>query len=149
MASIKDKDLRENLQQHVQAQALLLSLKHVFDDNLQEIMETILISSFQFLDKTGHRDDVADMLYYLYNEGNLSDSTQFWAFLHRKFSHDVEEKVMTLGQQAVQQAVQQTKEQESEEMAFRMLDKNLTIDLISEITQLPLEKIKELAKKHH
>lgn len=149
LAAIPDEALRDKLQQHVQAQALMLSLKHVFDKNLQEIMETELLASFQALDKMGHGDDVADMLYYLYNEGNLSDSNKFWTFLHRQFSHDVEEKVMTLGQQAIQKAVQQTEQKAAQETVFRMLDKNLDINLISEITKLSQEEIKRLAKKHH
>ena len=107
LAAIPDQELRTRLQDHVQAQALLLSLNHVFDSNLQEYLETVLLSTFQALEQLGHGDEVADLLYCLYNEGNLNDSSQFWTFLHRKFSKDIEEKVMTLGQQAIQQAKQQ------------------------------------------
>ena len=93
------------------------------------------------------------MLYYLYNEGNLNSSTEFWTFLHRQFSKDIGEKVMTLGQQAVQQAVQQTieqtREQESQKTALRMLEEKIDITLISKITKLSPEAIKILAKKKH
>ena len=129
------------MQQHVQAQALLLSMKHIFDDSLQNILETVLLQYYQVLDKMGHTTDVADMLYYLYNEGNLKNADQFWFFLHQKFSKDVEEKVMTLGQQAAQQANQQT--------AYRMLEKKLNIQLISEVTNLSVKEIKKLAKNYH
>ena len=50
LAAIPDKELRDKLQGHVQAQALLLSLKHVFDSNLQEYLETVLLSTFQALE---------------------------------------------------------------------------------------------------
>lgn len=143
LAAIPDKELRTKLQERVSAQALLLSLKHVFDENLQNILETTLLSVFKSLDEMGYKDDVADLLYYIYNEGNLDDSSKFWTFLHRQFSHDVEEKVMTLGQQAVQQAFHQAKRED----ALRMLEKKLDIKLISEITQLPQEEIKRLANK--
>lgn len=142
LAAIPDEKLRSQLQGHVQAQALLLSLKHVFDQNLQDYLETGLLALFQALDQQGYSDEVADLLYYLYNEGNLNNSSHFWSFLHRKFSKEVEEKVMTLGQQAVQQAVQQ----ESRETALRMLDEKLDIKLISKVTKLSPEEIKLLAK---
>ncbi|MBA2650240.1 MAG: Rpn family recombination-promoting nuclease/putative transposase [Legionella sp.] len=145
LAAIPDEELREKLQNHVQAQALLLSLKHVFDSNLQDYLEKVLLSTFQALEQQGYSDEVADLLYYIYNEGNLSDSSQFWAFLHQKFSKDIEEKVMTLGQQAIQQA----RLQESQETALRMLKEKLDIQLISKVTKLTQEEINRLANKKH
>lgn len=147
LAAIPDEELRVGLQERVRAQALLLSLKHVFDNDLQNYLETVLLSSFATLDQLGYRDDVADLLYYLYNEGNLVNSNQFWAFLHQKFSKEVEDKVMTLGQQAAQQAFQQGAQQESKETALRMLEKKLDIKLIAEVTKLSQEEIKLLLKK--
>ena len=154
LAAIPDEELRSQLQEHVRAQAFLLSLKHVFDKNLQTYMETVLLESFKILDEYGSRDDVADMLYYLCNEGNLKDSNQFWAFLHRQFSKEVGEKVMTLGQQAVQQAVkqavqqavEQTKEQQSREIALCMLDEGVNIPLISKITKLSIGEVQALSR---
>jgi predicted transposase/invertase (TIGR01784 family) len=143
LAAVPDEALRINLQEHVRAQALLLSLKHVFDSNLQSILETILFSVFKTLEDMGYKDDVADLLFYLYNEGNLTDSAQFWAFLHQKFSPDIEEKMMTLGQRDRQQASQE----EKQKTALRMLKKKLDITLISEITDLTPQEIKQLAKK--
>ena len=119
----------------------------MFDKNLQDYLENVLLSSFSTLDQLGYSDDVADLLYYLYNEGNLVNSNQFWAFLHQRFSKEVEDKVMTLGQQAVQQAYQQGAQQELKETALRMLEKKLDIKLIAEVTKLPLEEIKLLSKK--
>ncbi len=88
---------------------------------------------------------------YIYTEGNLNDSSKFWAFLHRKFSKEVEEKVMTLGQQAIQQAlqqgVQQGVQQESRETALRMLDEKFDIKTISKITKLSPGEVKQLAKQ--
>jgi predicted transposase/invertase (TIGR01784 family) len=151
LAALPDEKLRIHLQQHIRAHALLLSLKHVFDANLQSILETSLVVAFKKLEEMGFKDDVADLLYYLYNEGNLIDSEQFWAFLHQKFSSDVEEKVMTLGQRDRQQAVQQAAQQEKikvlQETALRMLEKKLDIALISEVTSLTPKEISQLVKK--
>jgi recombination-promoting nuclease RpnA len=147
LAAIPDEKLRAQLQGQVQAQALLLSLKHVFDKNLEEYMDTVLLILYQTLDQLEYRDEVADLLYYLYTEGNLSDSSRFWSYLHRKFSKEVEEKVMTLGQQAVQQAVQQTEHQVLQATALRMLDEKCDIKFISKVTQLSQDEIKHLARK--
>jgi predicted transposase/invertase (TIGR01784 family) len=149
LAAIHDEELRTQLQDHVKAQALLLSLKHVFDKDLQEYLETVLLSSFQALDTLGYRDEVADMLYYLYNEGNLTDSDKFWTFLHHKFSKDVEEKVMTLGERAQQQALQQGIQQGVQETALRMLNEKIDITLISKVTNLSPEEIKRLDRKRN
>jgi recombination-promoting nuclease RpnA len=147
LAAIPDEKLRAQLQGQVQAQALLLSLKHAFDKNLEEYMDTVLLILYQTLDQLGYRDEVADLLYYLYTEGNLSDSSRFWSYLHRKFSKEVEEKVMTLGQQAVHQAVQQAEHQALQATALRMLDEKLDIKLISKVTKLSPDEIKRLARK--
>ena len=146
LAAIPDEELRTKLQDHVKAQALLLSLKHVFDKNLQHYLETVLFACLQNLDQQGDRDEVADLLYYLYNEGNLTDSSKFWSFLHQKFSKDVEDKVMTLGQRAQQQALQQGIHQGVQETALRMLDEKLEITLIAKVTNLSPEEIKRLEK---
>ena len=151
LAAIPDEELRDKLQEHVRAQALLLSLKHVFDKDLQEYLETVLLALFQSLDNAGYSDDVADMLYYLYNEGNLSDANKFWTFLHRKFSRYVEGKIMTLGQQAIQQAVQQATQQATQQASYatarRMLTKKLDIKFIAEMTKLSEAEIKRLKKE--
>jgi hypothetical protein len=68
----------------------------------------------------------------------------------RKINPEVEEKVMTLGQQAeqraVQQVVQETRQKTMQEIAIRMLEEQCDIKLISEITKLSLVEIKRLAK---
>ena len=51
LAAITDEELRIQLQERVQAQALLLSLKHVFDQNLQDYLETVLFDLFQTMEQ--------------------------------------------------------------------------------------------------
>jgi hypothetical protein len=53
-----------------------------------------------------------------------NDPSQFWMFLHRKFSKDVGSKIMTLGQQAETKAFQQGAQLEAQATALRMLDAN-------------------------
>lgn len=147
LAAISDEELRHQTQEHVQIKALLLSMKHAFDETLQSFLETSLLPYYQTLDKMGHTDDVADMLYYLYNMGNLNNESRFWSFIHQQFSHDVEEKMMTLGQQATQRAFEQGIQQDKQETALRMLEKKLDIQLIAEVTKLSQKEIRLLLKK--
>jgi predicted transposase/invertase (TIGR01784 family) len=147
LSVIPDKELREQLQNRVHAEALLLTLKHIYNENFQEYLEKVLIHSLQLLDTNGYRDEVANLLYYIYNEGNLNDKSHFFAFLHHKFSKDVEEEVMSLGQRAIREADLQATRRAFKETALRMLEKNCDIQLISEITHLTYEEIKQLAKK--
>lgn len=118
-----------------------------FEDNLESILETSLVAAFKKLEDMGFKDDVADLLYYLYNEGNLTDSQQFLAFSRNKFSPDAEEKVMTLGQRDRQRAAQQAEHRVLQETALRMLEKKMDIAVIAEVTQLTHQEISRLAKK--
>lgn len=147
LAAITDDEMREKLQEHVRAQALLLSLKHVYNKDFQTTFETLLIHTLQALEKMGAGDEVVDLLYYIYNEGNLADRTKFFTILHQKFSKDVEEKVMTLGQQAEAKALQQGIQQGLQESALRMIRKNKNVDEIVEFTGLSKETIKILVQK--
>lgn len=148
LAAITDGEMREKLQEHVRAQALLLSLKHIYDDNLQALLENLLIYSLQALEKMGSGDDVADLLYYIYNEGNLTDPTKFLTFLHQRFSKDVEEKVMTLGQQATYQARQEGLQQGILMTAKNMLAEGTDPVFVAKVTGLPLDVIKKLKEKN-
>lgn len=147
LPAIPDKDLRSHLQNRVHAEALLLTLKHISQENFQEYLENVLLHSLRILDAEGYRDEVANLLYYIYNEGKLNDKGHFFAFLHQKFSKAVEDEVMSLGQQAIREAAQQAEHSTLQKTALRMLDENCDIQFISRITHLTKEEIKQLAKK--
>jgi predicted transposase YdaD len=173
LAAIPDEELRTKLQNQVRGQAFLLSLKHVFDKDLQTYLETVLLSSFQRLNKLGCRDDLADLLHYLYNEGDLTDLKNFWLLLHNKISPTVEDKVMTLGQQEMERRVQQgiqqgmqqamqqvtqqvtqkvtqqVTQQEKRKIAIRLLEEGVSIQSISKATGLSQKKIEQLATKEN
>jgi predicted transposase YdaD len=53
LAAIADEEFRTKLQEQVRAQALLLSLKHVFDKDLPNILETLLFSPFKTIRRDG------------------------------------------------------------------------------------------------
>jgi predicted transposase/invertase (TIGR01784 family) len=108
---IEDEILRKQLQNHVRGVALLMTLKHVLDKNLQIIFEQLLVHVYKQLDQGKSRDDVADLLYYLLNEGKSLHEDQFWFMLHNEFSKEVEEKVMTIAQRLMARGLKQGIEQ--------------------------------------
>ncbi len=147
LAEIKDETLRNQAQNHVKGIALLMALKHVFDRNLQAFFDQTLINLLKQLDQAGDTDEVVDVLYYLLKESEFLDAEQFWSVLHREFSSNVEDKMMTIADKL--------EEKGKLEVAKRLLverRKELSeIDLIAwvqRMTGLSLEKIKELQKKH-
>ncbi len=137
LPAIPDDAMRMHLQDRLHAQALLLTLKHIENESLQDYLETVLIHTLHRLDAAGYRDDVANLLYYIYNEGSLNDSNHFFAFLHHKFSKEVEEQVMTLGQQAALKAEQKGMLKQAEKSVLSMIKKNIPIEDIVEISGLP------------
>lgn len=151
LTSIEDDVLRKQAQEHVKGIALLMSLKHVFDKNLQAYFDQILLDLFKKMDRRGDRDDVADMLYYLLNEGDFLDEDKFWYTLHQEFSPETEEKVMTIAQKLEARGREKGKVEgkfEAQlEIAETLLAEGLEPDLIAKATKLSLTKIKELQKK--
>jgi predicted transposase/invertase (TIGR01784 family) len=152
LTTIEDEALRKHLQNRVRGVALLLTLKHVFDKNLQAFFEKVLVDAYKDLDQSGNRDDVADMLYYLLNEGEFLNEEQFWSIINQEFSSEVRGKVMTIAQKLEARGMEKGKiEGKLEgkmEIADRLLSENAELVFIAKITGLSLEKIKELKKKH-
>lgn len=145
---IEDDDLRKNLQNHVRGIALLMTLKHVFDKKLQNYFEQTLITVFKQLDKSGDRDEVIDMLYYLLNEGEFLNEEQFWAILHQEFHPDIEDRVMTIAQKlrasGKEEGRQEGKLEAKLEVARRMLAEGTEMAFIVKLTGLSIQQIKEL-----
>ena len=129
----------------------------MFVEYLEKLRSDLAVL-LQALEEQGYRDEVVDLLYYLYSEGNLSHSSKFWPFLHRKFSKEVEEEVMTLRQQDIQRGeqrgeqrgLQRGTQKALQETALRMLQsKQFEIETIAKITQLSIAEIESLAKKEN
>lgn len=145
--TIQDEVLRKQLQKNVRGVALLMTLKHVFDKNLQNYFEQVLVDVFKQLDQSGNRDDVADMLYYLLNEGKFLNKIKFWNLLHQEFSPEIEDKVMTIAEQLKAEGREEGIEKGKLEVAKRLLEEGVELGFIVKVTKLPLAKIKELQKK--
>lgn len=153
LTQIQDDTFRKQAQNHIRGIGLLMTLKHIFDKNLQYVFETILLDAYKNMDLAGNRDEVSDMLYYVLNKGDIPNKNRFWAILNQEFSYEVGDKVMTIAEQlrleGMQQGIQQGKIEGIELVAMRLLSINADLELIAQVTCLPLERIKKLKEKIH
>jgi predicted transposase/invertase (TIGR01784 family) len=148
LATIQDEVLKNQLQEHVRGIAVLLTLKHVFDKNLQIIFEQLLVDAYQQLDQMGNQDDVADMLSYLLKENEGLQEDQFWYIINQKFSRKVEEKTMTIAQKIEARGFEKGIEKSNEAIAKRMLSEGYDLNTIKRLTDLTSEKLIALQKAH-
>ncbi len=156
---IKDDTLRKDLQARVKGVALLMTLKHIFDKNLQAYFEHTLVTAFKQLDQSNNRDELVDILYYLLNQGIFLNEERFWHILHEEFNPDIEGKIMTIAQQLKARGMEEGrlegrlegklegKLEAKHEIAQRMLANGIKLKLIAEIAELPIEHIKQLQKR--
>ena len=159
---IEDETLRKNLQNHVKGIALLMTLKHIFDKNLQTYFEHTLVTAFKQLDQSNSRDELVDMLYYLLNEGIFLNKERFWHILHKEFNPATEGKVMTIAQELKAQGIEEGilkgrlegrlegklegKLEAKLEVAQRMLANGIDLNVIATLAELPIKHIKQLYK---
>ena len=138
LPSIKDETLKRQAQDAVLGITLLISLKHIVDKNLQTYFKQVLVDEFKKLDKAKHRDDVADMLYYLLNE------ERFWVVMRQEFSSEIGDRIMTIIEKIEARAEPRAVGKNNIQIAKRLLAEGLKLDIISRITKLSLAKIKAL-----
>lgn len=155
LPSIQDDSLRESAQGHIRGIALLMTLKHIFDNQLQSFYEQTLLNILKKIDQSGDTNSVSDLLYYLLNENKFLDKEQFWQTFHNNFSNEVEGKMMTIAQQIEQKGIEKGMEKGMEkgiektklEMAKRLLSEKLglsetdLIEFIQRMTGLHKDKI--------
>jgi len=147
LPAIEDDVLRNQAQHSVRGVALLMALKHVFDRNLQTFYDQILIKILKQLEQEGDIDEVVDVLYYLLKESEFLDEEHFWSTLHSDFSSKVEDKVMTIAQKLEERAKIDVAKKLLADRQSELNEAEL-IKWVNRMTGLPIEKIKELQKKH-
>lgn len=144
---IPDQELLAKKDKHPLGIALLLTLKHVFDDNLEITFETVLRDVYKNLDRDQYRNELKDMLNYLFNEGNFSNKKTFYSMIQNEFSSKIGDNIMTLAQQERAEGKVEGKHEEKLEIAKKMLDANLDIIFISKITGLNKDAIVKISMK--
>lgn len=112
-------------------------------------------------DRSGSRDDVVDLLYYLLNESQFLHKDKLWTIIHRDFSKEVEEKVTTIAQdlrargfaegleKGIEKGIETGKEKEKMIIAERLISEGHDLVLIAKVTELTLDELKALKKKLH
>lgn len=149
LTQINDETLRAQMQDHVRGIALLMTLKHIFDKNLQNSFETVLLEAYKHMDQAGDRDEVSDMLYYILNKSDTLNQNQFWAILNQEFSQEVGDKVMTIAQQLRFEGLQQGIQQGKVEMAKQLIAANLDLTFIAKVSGISMAKLLELKEQNY
>lgn len=142
LSGVDDKYLIDRIDPHLLGVALLLTLKHIFDDDLEITFETVLCDVYKNLDSKGYRNELLDMLNYLVNEGNYSNIEIFFKRIQQEFSSNLEGNIMgTIAQQLMVKG----KNEEKIEIAKKLLDANLDVVFISKITGLNQDVIVKIS----
>lgn len=162
LTQIEDETLQKHARNHIRGTALLLTLKHILNKKLSTKLDE-LFKVYKHLDEAGYREELADLLYYLLNEGRNLDTHHLKSVIYQHFSQEVEGKLMTIAQalrlegwnegiqqgmqQGVQQGVQQGEQKTIRLLAKRLLSENTDIHFIAKVTGLSLSEIQELQRQ--
>ena len=157
LSTIQDETLKNQYQDNVRGIALLVTLKHVNNKNLQMIFEQFLVDIYQQLDHENSKDDLADLLSYLLKESEGLQEDRFWDIIKQKFSSEVEEKTMTIAQKieargfekGIERGIEKGREESREIIATHMLSAGYDFNTISKLTGLAAEKLLALKKSSH
>ena len=154
LASISDQTLKRAAKDKIRGIALLMTLKHVFNKDLQSFFEQTLVDILRRLDQVGDMDGVVDIIYYLLNEGEFRDEQRFWLTLHQNFSRELEGRIMTIAQKIRKEGIEKGIEKGIEQTAKRLLCEKTSfsdtelVEWVHRMTGLSIEKIKKLQKQH-
>lgn len=96
LTQIPDEELRRASQKRVKGMAMLMALKHVYDENLEAFIRNTYIRILRRMDEAGDSDTVADILYFMLNVARYIDKEELWIKLQSDFSERVESKMKTL-----------------------------------------------------
>jgi predicted transposase/invertase (TIGR01784 family) len=151
LATVEDETLREQAQTHVHGIALLMALKHAHDRHLKTFFEHVMVLVLKHLEKLGDGDIVVDVLYYLLSEGQFLKDSDFKQIIHREFSQQTEDNLMTIAQQLEQRGLERGLEkgklEGKLEIAEILLKEGQQIDFIERITKLTRLDILALEKE--
>lgn len=142
----------EILKQKAWVGVMELTLKHIFaKDMLPYIRE--IIGLLRQLEKLDSKTFIETVLIYILDRGELTNKNTFIDLIRTNLAPEVGEKIMTIAEQfkaeGMQQGMQQGIEQEKIIIAERLLSEGAGISFVAKITELPLDKIKELKDKSH
>jgi len=121
-----------------------LTLKHIFAKDMLPYIKEI-IGLLQQLEKVNNKYFIETVLIYILDRGEMSNKNTFIDLVKTNLTPEVGEKIMTIAEQFKAEGVQQ----EKIIIAKRLLAEGAEISFISKITELPLDKIKELKDKSH
>lgn len=143
-----------------------LTLKHIFDKDLQFILQDIM-SLLKTILELGAQQFTEATLSYILDRGQLHDKTQFiqnvkamlteemeekmvtiaeqyWLEGLEKGKKEAEEKIATIAEQYWSGGLEKGKEENTITIAQRLLKENTDISLVAKVTGLPLAHLQEI-----
>jgi predicted transposase/invertase (TIGR01784 family) len=140
----------EELQQHQRASLMELAAKHIFDRDIMPFVQSIQCV-LKELDKEGYSDDICLVVEYIIQAGKAKDNHQIIDSIAESLSPEARGKVMTIADQlkreGKQEGLQQGFIEGKLEVAKKLLNKGSDVNTITELTDLPRNKIEELKKQ--
>ncbi len=148
----------EELQQHQRASLMELAAKHIFD---RDILPFILSAQhiMQALDRSGYSEDICLVVEYIIKAGHGKEKNQIIDTVVESLSTEAKGKIMTIADQikqegrqeglfqGKQEGRQEGRFEEKLEVAKKLLNKGSDINTISDLTDLPRNKIEELKQQ--
>lgn len=143
----------EALKQQTWAGVMQLCMKYAHTRDALVLLREHMLHLLQALERTGGSLYVQSVLTYLLNVGDVSNSKAFLATIQHTLSPETGAAIMTIAQQieakGIEQGITLGREEgqleAKEAIAKKMLQEGLALALVSQITGLSLEAIKELA----
>jgi recombination-promoting nuclease RpnB len=149
----------EKLQEFLYFGTMAILAKHIWDPNVVTVFKEIM-ELLKKLDERGEVDYICVMASYAVAAGNVPDEREFIDTL-KTLEATSEDKIMTLAEQYRQKGIREGIERGRLEgiekgelraihkIALRMLDKEISLQEISDATGLPLEEAKKLRGTVH
>lgn len=135
----------EELMKHRSVALLSLVMKHIRSRDMMELIDEIALLTLKTL-LTGEQFN-AIMHYIFWNGQDKTDVRLFIEELRHK-APEREGELMTWAEQLIEQGeqkgIQKGSQEAAENIARTMLNKGMSVELVNEITQLPIEKIEAL-----
>ncbi len=90
LAAVLDQEIRAKTQQSVTLYAFMMILKHIFNEDLPQLLQTGLLYYFKEMERSGHRELLITMLSYAYKLNEYLNEQQFHTFIEHEFSKEVQ-----------------------------------------------------------
>ncbi|MBK0167486.1 Rpn family recombination-promoting nuclease/putative transposase [Klebsiella sp. S69] len=130
----------EELMQHKSVALLSLVMKHIRTRDMMEFIDEIALLA---LKTTLTTEQFTAIMHYIFFAGKRTETRDFLEELKHKAPLR-EGELMTIAEQLIEEGIQKGIEQGIEQTARNMLEKGMSIELVHDVTKLPVEHLQTL-----